>query len=190
MEEVQFYYSAGGREVYGPVNKIMMHQLLRDNIIDSNYFFCRAGETEWRPLDPIVLEAEPATIEIEEPPAPAPETEQPATSYSNERLDSLWSSWVEIMESTSVRIFLRAICVLVPLLIGFILTSHYALTLPKTEHTEDHMGPLVGRFIEIIGAVALVVYLIGLPFPTAYRLWIRTTTMLFLGALVGSSLIH
>jgi len=195
MEEVHFYYSAGGRDVYGPVTKAMLHDLLRDNIIDSNYFFCREGETEWRQVDPAVIDAEPEVYLPDPEETPATEVEMVAEappSALSERLDAFWSSWVEIMESTSIRLFLRGICIIVPILVGFILTSHYARTLPvnASDPTDNHLVPLSSRFAIILAAVALIVYLVGLPFPTAYRLWIRTSSMLFLGALVASGLIH
>jgi len=190
MGEVQFYYSAGGREVYGPVSKTALQQLLRDHIVDSNYFFCREGETEWRQLDPAVLEAEPEQMELPEPEVHALATDEPTPSAFKEWLDNFWSTWVDIMESTSVRLFQRGICGLVPILIGFILTSHYALTLARTAPAQDHMGSLCGYFAGVVAATALIVYLSGLPFFVAYRLWIRASAMLFLGLLVAIGLIQ
>jgi len=179
----QYYYSRDGNEVNGPFTLDILRQLLEDGVVNSGCYFCREGDAEWQLISPEVLAAEPEpTVEISADQAPR--------SALNEKLDGFWSTWVEIMESPPVRLFLRAICTIVPVLLGFILTSHHARSLPQTEHSEDNMGPLVGYFAGVIAVVALVVYLIGLPFPHAYRLWIRTSAMLILSIPVAVGWLH
>ena len=185
MGEVNFFYSPGGQDVYGPVPRETLHGLLRDNIIDSSYYFCVEGATEWQHLSPETLEA--AAFEALASQAQTmgpPETQQAPSSVMAERLDSLWSAWVEIMESLAARIFLRAICIIVPPLLGFILVSHYALSLPPVEHSETRILPIAGCFAGILAVTYLFIYLIGVPLPKAYRLWLRASTILLLAVFV------
>jgi hypothetical protein len=179
--DIQYYYSRDGNEVNGPFTINILRQLMEDRVINSGCYFCREGDAEWQLLDPAVLAAEPD---------PEPPADVAPRSAASERLDSLWSAWVEIMESPSILIFLRIICAIVPLILAFILTSHYARSLPETEHMENNMGPLAGCFTGVVVGVSLVVYLIGLPFPHAYRLWIRSSAMLLLAVPVATGLIR
>lgn len=185
MGEVNFFYSPGGRDVYGPVPRETLHQLLRENIVDSSYYFCAEGAAEWQQLSPEALEAaSELALDFEAQPAAPPEVEETSPSLVADRLDGFWSAWVEIMESTSIRLFLRAICIVVPPLLGFILASHYARSLPPVEHSETRILPVIAYFAGVLAIIYLIAYLVGLPIPKAYRLWLRTSAMLFLAVVV------
>lgn len=180
VEDTPYYYSRDGSDVNGPVTEEALRQLLQDNVIDATCYFCREGDTEWQQISMEIFALEAAAPSFELPASPEPTAAEAPPSPGNERLEGWWSAMVDIMESPSIRVIFHGICILVPVLLGFILTSHYAHSLPPTEHTEDHMVPLTGCFFGVIAAAALIVYLIGLPCPPAYRLWARTGAMLLL----------
>lgn len=183
MEDIPYYFSQDGSDPQGPVTKAALRQLFLDGEINTTYFFCQEGDPEWQPFTLQGLDESGVVVEE----APPMEETLPA---KKEVLENLWSSWVEIMESTSVRMFCYALYLVMPLLLGFILTAHYVNSLPSSEPVENHMGDIASRFIGINAIVVLVMYLMGVPFPHAYRLWIRAGGLLILAIPVAVGWLH
>jgi hypothetical protein len=50
--EPRFFYSTDGTDAHGPVTRDALRLLYQNKVIGPASFFCRQGETEWRPFRP------------------------------------------------------------------------------------------------------------------------------------------
>jgi len=95
MEQQLFFYSKDGTDSHGPVTEEELRALIVDKVIGSDSYFCREGETEWRPLDPDVFVRPPGTTRLPpyEPPPYVPPPD--ARERDSERVAQLQEGWEE-----------------------------------------------------------------------------------------------
>ena len=93
MEEVRYFYSRDGTDALGPVTHEEFCQLIQDNAIGADSFYCHEGETEWRPLDPEAFVRPAGTTRLPpyEPPPYVPPPD--AKERNEERLAQLQEGW-------------------------------------------------------------------------------------------------
>jgi len=172
MEETRYFYSTDGTDALGPVTHEEFCQLIRDQVIGSESFFCHEGETEWRPLDPDVFVRPAGTTRLPpyEPPPYVPRRD--ARERDEERVEQLQDAWEEPGPHATLLSW-----------VGWLWAIGGTVILQKLRHNADASLGYVGAFM-VIGVLP---YLISQLFPSVWRIRVCVLTMVvvFILAIVG-----
>jgi hypothetical protein len=164
MANVRFFYSIDGTDVHGPVNEDGLRQLFQDRVIGPASHLCREGETTWQPFHP---ESFRSLVTLPPPPPPAPPPfvpafiAPPATVPSSSKI-----SW----EKDPLPILLDIIAAIVAIGAAILLTILSGARADSAETISYHLGAFAGALFFI----AMIPYLVSLPFKGIRRVLIRT----------------
>ena len=173
MENIRFFYSTDGTDAQGPVTEDVLRQLFQDQIIGPASYLCREGETEWQPLNPESFHG-PVIMPPPAPPSPPPFV--PAfASPSPTAPSSLKSSW----EDGLLPNILNTIAGIVAIGAAIILTIMGGARANGAETVSYQLGAFAGALF----VIALIPYLISLPFKGFTRMIIRTVGIVVLSFL-------
>ena len=165
MDETHYFYSTDGTDALGPVTHEEFCQLIRDQVIGSESFFCYEGETEWRSLDPDIFVRPPGTTRLPpyEPPPYVPRHD--AKERDEERIEQLQNS-VEEPGPYATGLSWA----------GWLLAIGGMIVLQKMRHHADGVLGYVGAFT-IVGVLP---YLISRVFRPVWRIRVCLIAMVII----------